>query len=257
MKDIALKIEHLNVNYGQLSVLSDICFEVEKGELLGIIGPNGGGKTTLLMAVLGLVPSSGRVEIFGKPLSRSDVRIGYVPQRSDVDRNFPISVIETVMTGMSGGGLHPFFRYSESDRASALDKLSMVGLSGLKDRSIAELSGGEFQRLLLARALAADPEILFLDEPTSNVDPASKAVIYDLLGELNKTTTIILVTHDLMAVSSQVKSIACLNRTLVYHGEPELTGDVVNKLYGCPVELIAHGVPHRVLHTHKGDDCSC
>ena len=128
--------------------------------------------------------------------------------------------------------------------------LEKVGITDLANRQISELSGGEFQKMLIARALATNPKLLLLDEPTASVDAASRDQIYGLLAELNKNMTIILVTHDLLAVSSQVTRLACLNGQLVYHGEPELTEKVVNNLYGCPVDLIAHGVPHRVLRDH-------
>ena len=246
----AIRIENLSVNYRHTNALSNVCLDVAEGEFLGIIGPNGGGKTTLLKAVLGLVPiSSGSIKIFGK---ETRAGIGYVPQFSAVDRSFPISVREVVMTSFLKGPLHPFFRYSQKHRELADGQLERVGMGPLAERQISELSGGEFQRLLIARALAAEPEILLLDEPTASVDPASRQRIFDLLGELNHEVTIVLVTHDMMAISSQVTTIACLNRTLVYHGEPQLTEETVNQMYGCPVDLIAHGVPHRVLGGHDG-----
>lgn len=135
--------------------------------------------------------------------------------------------------------------------------LKLLGIESLAGRQISALSGGEFQRMLIARAIAADPQILLLDEPTASVDANSREKIYELLSELNKKMTILLVTHDLFAISSQVKRLACLNGRLVYHGEPELNEAVVNQLYGCPVELIAHGVPHRVLRDHNGEDHVC
>lgn len=250
--ETAIHIENLCVDYRHTNALSDICLDVTQGEFLGIIGPNGGGKTTLLKAILGLVPiSSGKISIFGSSENTLSF-IGYVPQFSSVDRNFPISVREVVMTAFLKGPLHPFFRYSRKHEELADAQLERVGMSGLAKRQIAELSGGEFQRLLIARALAAEPKILLLDEPTASVDPASRQNIFELLGKLSRKVTVVLVTHDMMAISSQVTSIACLNRTLVYHGEPELTEETVNRMYGCPVDLIAHGVPHRVLGRHDG-----
>lgn len=248
----ALEIKNLNVNFGHTSVLKDVCLEVFEGEVLGIIGPNGGGKTTLLKTVLGIVkPQTGEIRVFGKPVRDSASLIGYVPQHADLDRNFPITVLETVFTGCVGGGIHPFFRYSKQQKEKALEALKKVQISDLSNNRINELSGGQFQRMLIARAIVSDPKILFLDEPTASVDPASKESIYSLLEELKKDMTVIMVTHDLMAVSSIIGKLACLNRTLVYHGEPELKPHVVDELYGCPVELIAHGVPHRVLHNHS------
>lgn len=248
----AIHIENLSVNYRHTNALSKVCLDVAEGDYLGVIGPNGSGKTTLLKAILGLVPlSSGRISVFG--VQNSTTGIGYVPQFSAVDRAFPISVREVVMTAFLKGPLHPFFRFSQKHRELANTQLERVDMTELADRQISELSGGEFQRLLIARALAASPRILLLDEPTASVDPASRQHIFDLLGELNREVTVVLVTHDMMAISAQVTSIACLNRSLVYHGDPELTEETVNQMYGCPVDLIAHGVPHRVLGGHK--DC--
>ena len=132
----------------------------------------------------------------------------------------------------------------------AYELIEKVGLKGLENRQISELSGGEFQKMLIARALTLKPRILLLDEPTANVDENARGQIYNLLAELNKDITIVLVTHDLFAVSSQVEKLACINGKLIYHGEPELSENIVNRLYGCPVDLIAHGVPHRVLRRH-------
>ncbi len=256
----ALNVKNLYVNYSGITVLENICFSIQEKEFVGIIGPNGGGKTTLLKAILGLIDvASGEIRIFGDASSRSKAFVGYVPQHTDLDRTFPISVSEAVLTGMLKGRFHPFFKYSHEQKQKAEQLLEKVGILQLAKKQISELSGGEFQRMLIARALACDPKILFLDEPTSNVDPASREQLYELFCELNKAITIVLVTHDLMAISSNIGSIACLNKTLVYHGEPSLTDDIINKLYGCPVELIAHGVPHRVLgdHTDCGGNCQC
>lgn len=250
----ALRIKNLSVRYGRNVALTDVCMDVAEGEFLGIIGPNGGGKTTLIKAILGLVPKdSGTISVFGTEKKYTGL-MGYVPQFSAVDRNFPISVKEVVMTAFLKGTIHPFFRYSAEHGRLAEKQLERVGILGLKDRQISQLSGGEFQRMLIARALAAEPRILLLDEPTASVDPSSRQQIFELLSELNKEVTILLVTHDMMAIASQVSTIACLNRSLVYHGEPELTEETVEQMYGCPVDLIAHGVPHRVLggHDHGG-----
>lgn len=252
MNNTAVHIENLSVYYGSAPALKDICLDVKDGEYLGIIGPNGGGKSTLLKAILGLVPvTSGTVLVFGSEKDKR--RIGYVPQFASMDKKFPITVTDVVLTGRLRAGLSPFYRFSKKDRMAAYDLLERVGLCSLADRQISQLSGGEFQKMLIARALALNPRLLLLDEPTASVDVSSQAHIYSLLEELNKEMTIILVTHDLLAVSSQVHRLACLNGRLVYHGEPELTESIVNNLYGCPVELIAHGVPHRVLKEHEGE----
>lgn len=257
MKENALHIEDLSVCYGQAQALSGVYLDVPKGAYLGIMGPNGGGKSTLLKAILGLIPlRGGKIEIFGDDSNRQRDKIGYVPQFAAMDRRFPISVFEVAMTGCLKPGLHPFFQYSKQDKNAANQALERLDILRLAKRQISELSGGEFQRLLIARALASAPKLLLLDEPTASIDPGSREHIYSLLHELNLSgMTVILVTHDLMAISSNVDSLACLNQTLVYHGEPELSEDIVTQMYGCPVDLIAHGVPHRVLGNHEGGCC--
>lgn len=251
MKDIAVHIENLSVYYGQSPAIDGIYLDVEDGEYLGIIGPNGGGKSTLLKAILGLVPiAAGSVLINGKKTVRGQTHIGYVPQFASMDKSFPITLFDVVLTGCIKPELSPFFTYSKSDKMMVSELLEKVGIAALADRNISDLSGGEFQKMLIARALAVKPKLLLLDEPTASVDANSQTQIYHLLEELNKDMTIILVTHDLFAISSHVRRLACLNGSLFYHGEPELTESIVNNLYGCPVDLIAHGVPHRVLKEH-------
>lgn len=248
----AIHIENLSIHYGQTPAITGIYLDVSDGEYLGIIGPNGGGKSTLLKAILGLVPiSSGSVQMYGKSPRKNRAFVGYVPQFTLLNRKFPISLFEVVLTGYLKQGLSPFFSFSQKDKESAYALLERVGIANLANRQISELSGGEFQKMLIARALATNPKLLLLDEPTASVDAASRDQIYGLLSELNKNITVVLVTHDLLAVSSQVNRLACLNGHLIYHGEPELTEKVVNSLYGCPVDLIAHGVPHRVLRDHE------
>lgn len=250
----AVKVTDLSLSYGENKALSNVNLTVQKGEYLGIIGPNGGGKTTLISAILGThKPDGGSVEILGGSNLKNRRYTGYVPQNSGLSKSFPITVTETVMTAFLKKGLNPLRRFNEDDRKKALECLSKLELSHLASRNVSELSGGEFQRLLIARALAGDPEILILDEPVSNVDPKSRETIYSLLASLNKEgMTILMVTHDLLAISSAVGSIACLNRTLVYHGEPKITDEISHAMYGCPVDLIAHGVSHRVLGCHEG-----
>lgn len=255
MNNTAVSIDNVSVQYGKTPVISDICLSVREGDYLGIIGPNGSGKSSLLKAILGLMPiSSGSISVFGQKPGRCREPVGYVPQFASFDKQFPITLFEVVLTGRLKGGLSPFFRYSKDDRETAKRLIEQFGLSALAYRRISELSGGEFQKMLIARAMAADPKLLLLDEPTASVDAASREQIFDMLGELKKRMTIILVTHDLLAISSKVSSLACLNGHLVYHGEPELTESIVNNLYGCPVDLIAHGVPHRVLKEHGGEN---
>ncbi|HRX13580.1 MAG TPA: metal ABC transporter ATP-binding protein [Eubacteriales bacterium] len=247
MTDIAISIKNLTARYDNNIALQDINIDVKKGEFLALIGPNGGGKSTLIKAILRLAPFEGKIEIFGQ---KKIDDVGYVPQISSAEKKFPISVLEVVLSGLHKKTLNPFSKYSQMQKNEAMETLERLGIEKLADRQIDELSGGEFQKTLLCRALLSKPKILLLDEPTANIDPSSAKNIYELLKELNKTITIVMATHDLFAVSDGVTRLACLNKTLVYHGEPQLTLDTMDKLYGCPVDLIAHGIPHRVLGHH-------
>lgn len=223
---------------------------VEKNDFIAIIGPNGGGKTTLLKVVLGLLtPFSGTVSVFGEEPEHSRKRIGYVPQVIP-SMTFPVSVQDVVLMGRLGEtGL--FRRYTGLDREIALEQLDKLGVHHLAAERMDQLSGGQKQRVLIARALAGEPDLLLLDEPLASVDVETQQNFYNLLSLLNCRMAVVLVTHDVGAVSSHVKSIACINRHLVSHGETIDEGDVA-RAYGCPFELIAHGVPHRVLG-HRRD----
>lgn len=256
LSESIVRAEHLSVQYGRNRALENVTLAVAPGEYLGVIGPNGGGKTTLLRAILGLVPaSSGTVTVCGLPAGKAGTLAGYVPQFSQMEKEFPVTVREVVLTGRLTKKNPLFHRYGADDRRAADAALREVGIENLGSRQINSLSGGEFQKMLIARALAVGPKLLLLDEPTASVDAKSRAQIFGLLAKLNANgMTILLVTHDTLAVSSQVHRIACLNRSLVYHGEPELDEKTVNALYGCPVDLIAHGVPHRVLKSHGGEE---
>ncbi len=251
-----LEVRNLAVDYGRLRVLEGVFLELKDRDFLGIIGPNGGGKTTLLKAVLGLLPiTRGEVYVYGKTPHANRHLVGYVPQQSEFDSLFPVTVAEVVLTGCLPPGLQPFHRYSREDRERADHLMEQMGIYELRRRQIGTLSGGEFQKMLLARALAVSPRMLILDEPTASVDVNARNQIYYLLKKLNQQITIILVTHDLMAIASHVRSMACLNRKMHYHGEPELNEAVIGELYGCPVDLIAHGIPHRTLREHgNGED---
>jgi len=251
----AVEIKGLTVRYGDIKALDDIWLEVKDGDYLGIIGPNGSGKTTLLKAMLGLVETcSGSVRVYGEKPPGTSFLTGYVPQMSVLDRNFPVSVFEVVLSGRLGPGLKLMHRYSRKDMAYTEEMLVKTGIHDLKNRRISDLSGGEFQKMLIARALAVKPKLLLLDEPTANVDAKARDQIYSLLGELGKMITIVLVTHDLLAISESVRSLACLNAKLVYHGEARFDEEVVRAVYGCPIDLIAHGVPHRVLREHETEE---
>jgi zinc transport system ATP-binding protein len=246
----AVEVNNIYVKFEENVILENVCLSVPEGDFLGIIGPNGGGKTTLLKIILGLIkPDSGSVEIFGSDISKSQHLVSYVPQYSVFDLTYPISVFDVVLTGrlnkkkMLGS-------YKKEDKEIAMQSLELVGLADLKTRMVGSLSGGEKQRILIARALAKQSRVLLLDEPTASVDAASGTNFYSILQHLNEKMTIILVSHDIGAVSENVKKIACLNKNLVFHDTKELTHEMVEAAYHCPVDLIAHGVAHRVLKKH-------
>jgi zinc transport system ATP-binding protein len=245
-----VEVRDLTFGYGREVVLDHVNLTIVAQDFLAVIGPNGGGKTTLLKAILGLVrPWSGEVA-FHLP-SGKDPRgcLGYVPQFSTFDRDFPLRISDMVLMGRLGrrGVLRP---YSREDRAAAGRAIERLGLGGVARSHASEVSGGQLQRALIARALVSEPEILFLDEPTASIDAESRETLRGLLEDLNRTIPIVVVTHDVTSMASMVKRIACINRKLFYHGGPELSLEVMEEVYGCPVELVTHGVPHRVLHDH-------
>ncbi len=247
-----IELKDVWVRYGNQVILEAVNLELEKPEgLLGIIGPNGGGKTTLLKVFLGLLkPYRGNVKLFGKTPEKSRDLVGYVPQYKRFDFDFPISVWEVVLTGrMSHTGF--LKKYSDEDKKAAEDALKTVEMFQYKNRQIGQLSGGQRQRVFIARALATNPKLLLLDEPNSGLDPHMQDELYRLLDRLKNDMAIIMVTHDLSAVSVYVDKIACLNRKLHYHNSKEIPVEDLEATYQCPVELIAHGVPHRVLDKHN------
>ena len=251
-----LEVENLSIHYGSFCALENINLQVAAGEFIGIIGPNGGGKTTFIKALMNLIkPTEGRIRIKGLPPRMNRTLIGYVPQFINFNRRFPISVEEVVLLGMLSPGFNLFRLSRNQDRDRAQMLLEQVGMLHFRTRQIGGLSVGELQRVLMARALATSPEILILDEPTASVDAHATTVIYDILKELNRDMTILLISHDISTISANVGKIACLNRRLYYHGEPQLNQEIIEAVYGCPVEIIAHGdIPHRVLRRHKEFD---
>jgi len=227
-------------------ILDRIDLRVEQGDFLGIIGPNGAGKTTLLRTILGLeTPSSGTVHLFGRPVTtfREWGRLGYVPQRVILDPRFPATVAEVVASGLSGrAGL--FHAPGPEAGRAVQEALAVAGMTGLQHRLVGRLSVGQQQRALIARALVTWPELLLLDEPTGAIDPEAQEQFYGLLQTLNRArgVTLILVTHDIGVVGSAVGKLACLNRRLVFHGEPKefLSDAALSSLYGAPVHLLSH-----------------
>jgi zinc transport system ATP-binding protein len=249
MEKAIITVEGLRFSYDGAPVLEDVSFTVLEREFLALIGPNGGGKTTLIKLLLGLLkPDGGDIRVFGEPPERAARKIGYVPQDVAMNKAFPISVLDVVLMGrlrITGSS-----RLSKEDKAAARQSLDKMGMLDCRDRRIDDLSGGQRERVFIARALATDPDALVLDEPTASLDSEGRTDLYTILKEINKTKTIIVVTHDMMVLSSYVSSVACVNRTLHYHGDAEITEDMLQDGYHCPVDLIAHGIPHRILKTH-------
>lgn len=246
-----ITIRNLWAGYNHEVVLEDINLSVRPLDFIGLIGPNGGGKSTLLKVILGLLrPMRGEVEILGTSVHKGRRWVGYVPQSTEHDRDFPINVWDAAMMGrLSSRGL--LRRFTSKDRDRVEQALHRVGMYKHRKYPLGELSGGQRQRVYLARALAADPYILLLDEPTASIDPTGSSSIYDLLRELNEHVTILFVSHDIGAIASSVKTVGCINRTLVYHNEKLLTAEMLEATYQCPVDLIAHGLPHRVFPHHE------
>ncbi len=233
-----IDIQAVSFSYGGGRVLEKIDLKVKRGEFLGIIGPNGSGKTTLLKIMLGLLhPQEGRVELFGQPLAAFQdwSKIGYVPQRVSSVLHFPITVSEVVSMG----------DVNNRGPAAVREALVAVDMDGHSNSLISELSGGQQQRVFIARALVTGPELLILDEPTAGVDSESQANFYQLLRDLNrkKKLTLVLISHDIDVVAKEVSQIACINGTIICHGQPKevLKQDVFTQLYGKDLRFVAHG----------------
>jgi len=253
-----LEIRNLIVGYDDNPyVLKDVNLDVLRDDFLGIIGPNGGGKTTLLKTILGLVkPVSGNISFFRNNVMTDTINIGYLPQINQIDKKFPISVYDVILSGMTIKR-HIFSPYTKEQKERVGGIAKQMGLDKLIDRPIGALSGGQLQRTLLGRAIIDNPDLLVLDEPNSYVDKRFESDFYKILEDINKNTAIILVSHDVGTVISLVKNIACVNEGLHYHSGTNITTDWLEKSYSsCPIEIIGHGdFPHRILEKHEGCDC--
>jgi len=239
----------LSASYGGGKVLQDVNFRVSENDFIGVIGPNGGGKTTLLKVILGLLkPEKGKI-VFNNELLKEN-RIGYLPQLSTGDINYPVTVTDIILSGlMIRKGI--ITRMTSFDKKKAGIVIDELGLSEMAGSTINELSGGQIQRVFLGRAIIGDPILLLLDEPGNFVDTTFENDFYEKLRELNSRMAILMVSHDVGTISSHIKSFACVNRTLHYHPSHEITNDDL-LAYGCPIQLVTHGdVPHTVLKYHK------
>jgi zinc transport system ATP-binding protein len=236
---IAIAIKDLSFSYNKSPILSDVNLTIYPFDSICVVGPNGGGKTTLMKLIIGLLrPDRGQISIFGKKPEDAYKLIGYVPQYADYDTQFPISVKEVVCMGRLGSSFTGY--YSKKDKELTLQALNEVDMMDHASRPFASLSGGQRQRVLIARALAAGGEILILDEPTANIDRESEGHLFDLLQELNKRMTILMVTHDVGFASTFFKSIACVNRQVIIHPTSELTGELIQEMYGGDLKMIRH-----------------
>lgn len=292
MKPI-IEIKNLSAGYDGRPVLHNVNLNIYERDFLGIIGPNGGGKTTLIKCILGLLKPTGgeitfytpeRISVttstertstetftgripaeasikevsaktsakspFQSSSAKSQLFLGYLPQYSTIDRKFPISVEEVILSGLSiQKSLTSRFTTEQREKGKRI--ITRMGLEGLESRSIGQLSGGQLQRALLGRAIISDPAVLILDEPSTYIDKRFEARLYELLAEINKECAIILVSHDIGTVLQQVKSIACVNETLDYHPDTGVTTEWLERNFNCPIELLGHGtLPHRVLGEH-------
>ncbi|MGL5787157.1 MAG: metal ABC transporter ATP-binding protein [Bacteroidales bacterium] len=222
-----LELDNIYAGYSHKEVLRNINLTVRKGDFLGIIGPNGGGKSTLLKVILGLIkPNKGKVSYFLDGKKQDRISIGYLPQVSNTDKDFPISVRELILSGLPPK--NTLFSTYNKDQIKLVDEIiHKTGLSLHADAAISELSGGQYQRALLGRAIISNPDILILDEPNSYLDREFEIKLYDILKEINQTTTILLVSHNISAVCSIAKSLACVNGTLHYHPTNKISPECI------------------------------
>lgn len=253
-----IEIKNLTVGYdNKPNVLNDVNLTVYQDDFLGIIGPNGGGKTTLLRTILGLIkPQSGSVVFYDNGQKTDSLNIGYLPQINRIDKKFPISVADVILLGLTPGK-HLLKRYGRDDKEKVIAVARRLGIEELLPRAIGELSGGQLQRVLLGRAIVDNPKLIILDEPSTYVDKLFETNFYKLLGDINKDIAIVLVSHDVGTIISLVKNIACVNQGLHYHPGSDISQEwLLNAYESCPIEILGHGsLPHRVLleHDHAAD----
>ncbi len=255
MRSPIIEVNDVWVRIDGQTILEGVNLAIYPNEFYAIIGPNGGGKTTLLRVILGLIrPTRGEVRIMGGTPAEMRGRLGYVPQFRTYDFQYPITVMEMVLSGRLGHVDGIIKRYGREDVMLAERAMETMGIADLANREIRALSGGEQQRAIIARALVGEPNALLLDEPTVYVDAPTELQFFEILNRLRRTMAIVLVTHDIGAISTHVTRVACLNRRLYTHDTSEITEDLLEAAYHCPVDLIAHGIPHRVLRNHEWEE---
>lgn len=241
-----LEIKDLSAGYENQVVLENVSLDIFSNDFIGVIGPNGGGKTTLIKTILGLIkPISGEVNLL---INKTNV--GYLPQVNQIDKRFPISVFDVVRSGKANTALFSSFHKNTREKEKAELLLQEMGISALRNKSIGELSGGQMQRVFLCRALMNEPELLVLDEPSTYVDNNFEGELYLKLKELNDRMAILLISHDVGTISFFVKTIACVNRNLHHHPSNVISEEQLAS-YNCPLQIITHGnIPHTVLKLH-------
>ena len=244
-----ISISDLMAGYDGVVALEHVNLDIYDNDFIGIIGPNGGGKSTLVKAIMGVIPYSGTIDYAPSICRGGKPHIGYLPQVSSFDKSFPISVREVVLSGLQSkrGFLG---RYTKEDKMRVEELLDMVSLSELRNRAIGDLSGGQLQRVMLCRAIASKPKLLVLDEPTNFVDNRFENELYNILHHLSDEMAIVMVSHDLGTISSVVRSIVCVNRHVHRHDSNIITSEQLQN-YDCPIQIISHGnIPHTVLGKH-------
>lgn len=249
-----ISLRNVGVSYDGCVALEGVNLDIFSDDFIGVIGPNGGGKTSLVKAIMGTTAYSGEIHIDDSLRRRNHYKIGYMPQVSEFDMRFPISLEEVVLSGLqTEKGF--FGRYTATDRRRAQSLLDQMGIADLAQQPIGEVSGGQMQRALLCRAIIAEPRLLILDEPTNFVDNRFEYEFYNMVKQLSRQMAIVMVSHDLGTITSVVKSIVCVNRTVHRHDSNILTAEQLEN-YNCPIQILSHGhIPHTVLEHHSGDCC--
>lgn len=249
-----ISLRNVGIRYDGCVALEGVNLDIYDDDFVGIIGPNGGGKTSLVKAIMGNIPHSGEIMFDSSLRHRNHYKIGYMPQVSEFDMRFPISLEEVVLSGLQSekGFLG---RYTAADRRRTQVLLTQMGIADLASRPIGEVSGGQMQRALLCRAIIAEPRLLILDEPTNFVDNRFEYEFYNMVKGLSQRMAIMIVSHDLGTITSVVKSIVCVNRSVHRHDSNTLTAEQLEN-YNCPIQVLSHGhIPHTVLEHHSGDCC--
>jgi zinc transport system ATP-binding protein len=252
-----IEIQNMSFAYENKPILRNVSLTIYEKDFLGIIGPNGGGKTTLIKTILRLKkPQEGRILYYRDGKETDNIKLGYLPQYNALDRKFPISAQEVILSGLSSQK-SLFKHFTKAHYQKVEEVIEKMGLEKVKNQPIGQLSGGQFQRTLLGRAIVSDPDVVILDEPNTYIDKKFEAKLYELLNEINKERAIVLVSHDIGTVLQNVKSIACVNETLDYHPDTQITEEWLEQKFNCPIELLGHGtLPHRILkeHEHHNDN---